>query len=105
MKASYAVTWQEGAGPVQHGKLVLRPDGLVLEGSDGFGPKTQSVGYGEMTGVYAARTPSERLSGRQTLVLDRGSAVSLRIAGVAHPGFVSELAERLTILRGADGAA
>src|SRR5438128_7406094 len=38
MTATYAVTWQEGGGPVRHGKLELRPGTLVLEGSDCSGP-------------------------------------------------------------------
>jgi hypothetical protein len=101
VKTSYAVTWQEGAGPVQHGKLELRPGGLVLEGADGSGPKTQQIAYGHVTSVRAAHTAGERLSGRQTLVIDRESGVSLRIAGVSQPGFVSEIAESLTVLRAA----
>lgn len=100
MRASYAVTWQEGAEPVQHGKLELRLGALVLEGSDRTGPQRRDVAYNEVTSAHVARTPGERLSGRQTLVVDRRSARSLRIAGVAQqPGIISELAERLTALR------
>lgn len=98
MQASYAVTWQVGAEPIQHGKLELRSGALVLEGADGAGPHRRDVAYGDMTSVQVARTPSERLSGRQTLVVDRRSATSLRIAGVAQPGIISELAESLTAL-------
>jgi hypothetical protein len=100
MKASYAVTWQQGAEPIQRGKLQLGPVALVLEGSDGAGPQGRRIAYDEMTSVHVVRTPSERLSGRQTLVVDdRRSVTSLRIAGVAQPGIISELAENLTVLR------
>ena len=99
MEKSYAVTWQDGAGPVNRGKLELRPVDSVLEGSDGSSPQTQRVDFGQVTSIHVARTPAERLSGLQTLVINRGSASSLRIAGVAQPGLVSELAEALTILR------
>ncbi|MEK6274479.1 MAG: hypothetical protein AABM30_03990 [Actinomycetota bacterium] len=99
MKASYAVTWQEGVGPVLHGKLELRSDALVLEGSDCNGPQRQDVAYYDVTSAQVARIPSERLSGRQTLVVDHGAAGALKIAGVAQPGIISELAENLTALR------
>ncbi len=99
MKASYAVTWQEGAEPVQHGKLELGSGALVLEGSNGSGPMRRDVPYGDMTNVKVARTLGERLSGRQTLIVDRRRATSLRISGVAQPGIISELAESLTALR------
>ena len=99
MEKSYAVTWQDGAGPVHRGKLELRTADFLLEGSDGSARQTQRVEYGNVTGIHVARTPAERLSGRQTLVIDRASVASLKIAGVAQPGLVSELAEALTILQ------
>lgn len=100
MKASYAVTWQEGAGPVRHGKLELRRGSLVLEGSNCSGPpQRRAIAYRDVTSAQLTRVPTERLSGRPTLVVDRCGATSLRIAGVAQPGIISELAESLTVLR------
>jgi hypothetical protein len=100
MKASYAVTWQEGDGPVRHGKLELRPAALVLEGSNCSGPpQRRDIAYGEVMSAQVTRIPSERLSGRPTLMVDLRGATSLRIAGVAQPGIISELAESLTVLR------
>jgi hypothetical protein len=100
MKASYAVTWQEAVGPVRHGKLELRPGSLVLEGSNCSGPPQRRViAYDEVTSAQLTRLPAERLNGRPTLVVDRRGATSLRIAGVAQPGIISELAESLTVLR------
>jgi hypothetical protein len=100
MKASYAVTWQEGAGPVRHGKLELRRGSLVLEGSNCSGPpQRRAIAYREVTSAQLTRVPNERLSCRPTLVVDLHGATSLRIAGVAQPGIISELAESLTVLR------
>jgi hypothetical protein len=42
---------------------------------------------------------AERLDGRPTLVLDRWGAGSLRVASVAAPGIVSEVAEELASLK------
>ena len=100
MQASYAVTWQEGAGPVRHGKLELLPRTLVLEGSNSSGPpQKRAIAYGDVTSAQLTRVSAERLGGRPTLVVARRDATSLRIAGIAQPGIISELAESLTALR------
>ena len=104
MKASYAITWQEGAEPVRHGKLELRSDALVLEGSDAAGPQGRHIAYDEVTSAHVARTRNERLSGRQTLVVARRRATSFRITAVSQPGIISEVAENLSALRTAAGA-
>ncbi len=93
------MTWQEGGEPIQHGKLELRPGALVLDGSDRAGPQGREIAYNEVTSARVARIPSDRLSGRQTLIVDRRNATSLRITGVAQPGIISELAESLNTLR------
>ena len=56
MKASYAVTWQEGAGPVRHGKLELRAGTLVLEGSNCSGPpQKRAIAYDQVTSAQLTR--------------------------------------------------
>ncbi|HMJ00516.1 MAG TPA: hypothetical protein VK488_11830 [Gaiellaceae bacterium] len=100
MKASYAVTWQEGAGPVRHGKLELRTGSFVLEGSSCSGSaQRRDIAYHDLTSAQITRVSRERLTGRPTLVVDRRGATPLRIAGVGQPGIISELAESLTVLR------
>lgn len=95
MRRSYAVTWQR-KGEVGHsGRLDLQPRALAFEGSNGGGPAREIVPYKELTGVRIARSGEDRLSGRQTLVLERRIGESIRIASVGHPGIISELAERL----------
>jgi hypothetical protein len=44
------------------------------------------------------RSPADRISGRQTLVLERRSGEPIRIAGVVQAGIISELAEHLASL-------
>jgi hypothetical protein len=100
MKVSYAVTWQEDAGTIRHGKLELRRRSFVLEGSNCSGsPQRRVIAYGDVTSAQITRNPSDRLSGRPTLVVDRRGVKPLRIAGVAQPGIICELAESLTALR------
>ena len=43
------------------------------------------------------RSPADRISGRQTLVLERRGGEPIRIAGVVQPGIISELAEHLGV--------
>jgi hypothetical protein len=93
MQCTYAVTWQEEGDPACSGKLELEQGGLRLEG-----PGTTIVPYAALRGMGFARA-GERLGGRPTLVLFRsGSAGSIKVAGVAAPGIVSEIAELLALL-------
>lgn len=98
MRTSYAITWEhEGAG-VRSGRLELGPRALAFEGSNGNGSAAEVVPYEELTDVRIARSPEERLCGRQTLVLERSTGDPIRIASIVHPGIISELAERLASL-------
>lgn len=95
MRASYAITWQESGAKPRSGRLELKPRGLGFEGSNGNGATIEEVDYGELSAVRIARTPGDRLAGRPTLVLERRAGSPIRIAGVAQPGIISELAEHL----------
>jgi hypothetical protein len=96
---SYAVTWLEGNGPVRVGKLELSPRGLSLKGG---GPRGRlyslSVLYRDLAGVRIARTAAERLRRRPTLVIERPSRPSIRIASVEGLGMTTEVFERLVPL-------
>jgi hypothetical protein len=98
MRASYAITWQESGAKPRSGRLELKPRGLGFEGSNGNGATIEEVDYGELSAVRIARTPGDRLAGRPTLVLERRAGGPIRIAGVAQPGIISELAEHLATL-------
>jgi hypothetical protein len=95
MRASYAITWQEAENPPRSGRLELKPRGLGFEGSNGHGPTIAEIGYDELSAARIARTSGDRLAGRPTLVLERRAGGQIKIAGVAQPGIISELAEQL----------
>jgi hypothetical protein len=98
MRISYAVTWQEPDAEPRSGRLELKPRGLGFEGSNGSGSAIEELGYDQVSAVRIARTPDDRLSGRPTLVLERRTGGPIRIASVAQPGIISELAEHLAAL-------
>jgi hypothetical protein len=98
MRVSYAITWQEPEAEPRSGRLELKPRGLGFEGSNGNVAATEEVAYDELSAVRIARTPGDRLSGRPTLVLERKTGGPIRIASVAQPGIISELAEHLAAL-------
>jgi hypothetical protein len=95
MSTSYAVTWQMADEASHSGRLELQPRALVFEGTNGDGAGSETIPYGDVARVRIARSPEDRLSGRQTLVLERRSGDRIRIASVGHPGIITELAERL----------
>jgi hypothetical protein len=95
MRISYAITWQEREEEPRSGRLELKPRGLGFEGSNGYGSTIEEVAYDELSAVRIARAPGDRLGGRPTLVLERRAGGPIRIASVAQPGIISELAEHL----------
>jgi hypothetical protein len=98
MHRSYAVTWTESDHAPQSGKLELRAGGLSLEGVNGHSTESLFVPYEELDTIAIAPA-RERIGGRPTLVIGRPHADLLRIASVAQPGIVSELADRLVAFR------
>jgi len=95
MSRSYAVTWQQGEQATRSGRLELLPGGLSLEGAGANGAASEAIDFGDLLEVRVGRAASDRLSGRQTLVLERRGGAPLRIASVVQPGVITELAERL----------
>jgi hypothetical protein len=100
MRTSYAVTWRYGEGETRSGSLELTPDGIALEGANGGAPTTELVPYGELRRVRVGRTSADRISGRQTLVIEQRTGTPIRVAGVVQAGIISELAEHLSSLLG-----
>jgi hypothetical protein len=95
MKASYAVTWR-GAGARQaSGRLELGTDGIEFDGVAGGEPIREEIPYRELASVSIGRGRSDRIDGRQTLVLERSESSAVRVASAAQSWIVSELAERL----------
>lgn len=100
MRASYAVTWRHGNREPSSGRLELTPDGIALEGVNGGSSTAELVPYGDLRHVRVGRTNADRISGRQTLVIEQRTGEPIRIAGVVQAGIISELAEHLSSLLG-----
>jgi hypothetical protein len=99
MRVTYAVSWEEPDGSPGSGRLELGTDALLLEGQNGGSGVTRAFPYRNMSGLRIARSAHERLGDRPTLIVDLVGGRTLRIAGVAQPGIVSELASRLAARR------
>ena len=99
MQISYPVSWVEPDGSPGSGRLELGTDALLLAGRNGSSEVRRAFPYRNMSGLRIARGAHERLQDRPTLIVDLDGGRSLRIAGVAQPGIVSELASRLSALR------
>jgi hypothetical protein len=98
MKASYAVTWRNGSGRQATGRLELARNAIELDGTADGKPVHQVIPYRDLSSVSVGRASSDRIAGRQALVLGRASGAPIRVAGVAEAWIVSELAERLASL-------
>jgi hypothetical protein len=99
MQLTYAVSWQQPDRSPGSGRLELGADALLLEGRNGGSAVSHAFPYAEISGFRVARSSRERLQDRPTLIVDLGGEGPLRIAGVAQPGIVSELASRLATVR------
>ena len=102
---SYAVTWREGEGPPQAGKLELGRSRLQLAG--GTSRKQVSVKnvlYDTLSAVRPARL-QERRGSRPALVLERSGHGPLWISSMEGPGSAGELLDRVArAARGGDPA-
>jgi hypothetical protein len=95
MGTSYAVTWQKAGEPGHSGRLELQSSAIAFEGSNDSCSVSETIPYEDVTDVRIARSTDDRISDRQTLVLERRSGAPIRIAAIVQPGVVSVLAERL----------
>ena len=95
MEASYAVNWLGFDGREHSGRLDVGATSLHLEGCNGSGPVVCDVDYAELDDVHVTRQLEERLRGLPTLVLRRHGGATLRIATIAAPGALADLAEQL----------
>jgi hypothetical protein len=95
MQESYAVNWQGFDGDEHAGRLDVGSSALHLEGGNGSGPVVCDVAYAELDDVHVTRRLDERLRGLPTLVLRRHDGRTLRVACIAEPGALSDLAEQL----------
>ena len=102
---TYAVTWHEGDGPIQAGKLEVGPARLRLEGgTSGRRISVQTVLYEDFSTVRMARAERGRESG-PALLLERRGRPALWIASVDGAGTAREFFERLAAAVGHRAAA
>jgi hypothetical protein len=99
MDATYAVSWKQENGSEGTGRLELGADALSLEGRNEGVPVHFRLPYGDVRSFRLARANGDRLSSRPTLVLDLAGGGAMRIASLAQPGIVAEVADRLSLLR------
>jgi hypothetical protein len=100
MRLTYAVTWRHGEDEARSGRLELTSEGLAFAN----GSIVETVAYSELRGVHVGRSLADRISDRQTLVLERRMGEPIRIAGIGQAGIISELAEHLAPLLGEEHA-
>ena len=67
------MTWQQGNDATRSGRLELMPGGLAFEGTGANGVGEETIQFGDLLDVRVGRSASDRISGRQTLVLERRS--------------------------------
>jgi hypothetical protein len=99
VRASYAVVWREGHEPAASGRLEVRPRSVAFTGADHGRAVERIVPLESLRTIRVGREPRDRLDGRCSLVLEPRVGATIRVAAVAQPGIVSELAELLAGLR------
>ena len=95
MERSYGVVWKEGSREPVPGKLELLPRVLRFDGLE----STREVPYDAVTAIRVGRSPSDRIKGGPSVVIERNLGDPITIATVAQPSVVGEIAERLAALR------
>jgi hypothetical protein len=95
VEESYAVSWQGFDGREHTGRLDLGPTALRLEGGNGGGPVVFDLAYADLDDVHVTRRLEERLRGLPTLVLRSHAGDTMRLATIAAPGALADLAEQL----------
>ena len=96
MGSSFAIIWQEDAGPVYAGKLQLRETDVTLQGSTpDTGAADRTIARGAIARVTVVVDPAARLRGLPTVELTHAGTL-IRLAAVSGGGAVYDLAGRLT---------
>jgi len=94
----FPVVWREGEGGAAVGELVVEREVLRFEGARAGQEVVARLRFADVQGVRVARRAPERLNGRPTIVLDRGSAPAFFVEPVGA-NLLGEIAALLTMLR------
>jgi hypothetical protein len=98
MRKSYGVVWRSGDGALAVGRLGIMPLGLQLEGLIDGRELREYVPYESLTEARIGRG-SERIEGRQTVVLERRAQPTVYVSTVAQASLVGEIVEGLAALQ------
>jgi hypothetical protein len=98
MRTSYGVVWRVGETPLARGKLELLPRVVRLDGVTGEDHVALNIPYEELDGVHVGRTPSERLNGHPTIVLEPRGSDPIVLSAVAQAGVIAEITEHIAKL-------
>src|SRR5215212_7336707 len=95
MQRSYGVVWREGSRAPVTGKLELLPRVLRLEGLD----SSRDVPYEGVAAIRVGRSPSDRINGGPSVMVEQRIGDTIAISTVAQPSMIGEIAERLAALQ------
>jgi hypothetical protein len=93
----FPVVWREGEGAAAVGELVVEREVVRFEGARAGRAVEAELRFVDVQNVRVARRAHERLNGRPTIVLDRGSAPPLFVEPVGA-NLLGEIASLLTML-------
>jgi hypothetical protein len=99
MRATYAVVWREGDEPAASGRLEVRRRSVAFTGAEHGRAFERVIPIESLSAIRVGRAPADRLAGRPSLVLEPRVGPTIRVASVAQPGIISELAQRIAELR------
>ena len=94
MNTSYGVFWQQAGSEVVAGRLEMLPLGFRLT-SDEHEAAGEEIHYEDLAAIRIGIQPDDELEGKPAVVIERRAGPSIRVAGVAARGLVSELARGL----------
>jgi len=94
---SLPAVWAEDDASAHPGRVELHGQLLRLVGGSREADRSRELELSEIASTRIARTASDRIGGRPTLVLELRHGGSIRIAGFARLGALSELTERLLV--------
>lgn len=94
MKTSYGVVWQQAGSGIVAGRLELLPLGFRLISGE-HETDGEEIHYEDLGAIRIGMQPDDELEGKPAVVIERRVGPSIRVAGVATRGLVSELARGL----------
>jgi hypothetical protein len=92
---SLPVVWTQDGTHVLPGSLELEGTTLRLTGGSREREERRELDLADIASTHLARSVSERVGGRMTLVIELRAGGWIRVAGFEQPGSLIELADRL----------